>query len=276
MLFALAVPLWLASTVGAQEFRIGIMQDQKGVAEKFAPLERYLKDFGIDVRLVETDSYSAASRLFRDGQVDGMFSGSGVAGTMIIKDLAYPLLRPLDKQGHSTYWAVILAPKGAPKFTGTADYFRWKRVIYCALASAGEFFFRSIPGANQEANILFAAPSHGEAIAALAQGKADIAIVKNWVWEEMKGLYPHLEQVGSDAGENPDGTLIISKRADRKAMEKVSQALLALEQDQGEAAAALRDILNIRGYIRTTNIDFRHTLKLLRQAGVKGDFDFAF
>jgi ABC-type phosphate/phosphonate transport system substrate-binding protein len=272
----LIVLVLLVVPVGAQEFRIGIMQDQKGSAEKYAALEQYLKGFGIEVRLLEASSYAVAARMFTDGQVDGMFSGSGVAGSMMIKEIAYPLLRPVSKQGHSTYWAVVLTRKGAPNFTATADYFRGKKVIYCALASSGEFFFRSINGANQAASVLFTAPSHGEAISALAEGKADIAIVKNWVWEEVKGKYPNVEQVGSDSGQNPDGTLIISKKADRKAMEKVAQALLALEKDDGATAAAVRDKMGINGFILTSANDFRHTIDLLRRAGVKADFSFAF
>jgi ABC-type phosphate/phosphonate transport system substrate-binding protein len=272
-LLVLIVLVLLVASAGAQEFKIGIMQDQKGAAENFAPLELYLKGFGIEIKLLEAASYAAATRMFAEGQVDGMFSGSGVAGSMIIKEVAYPLLRPVSKQGYSTYHAVVLARKGAPKFTATADYFRGKKVIYCALASSGEFFFRSISGANREAIILFTAASHGAAISALAEGRADIAIVKNWVWEGVKGQYPHLEQVGSDSGQNPDGTLIISKQADRQAVQKVLQALLALAKDQGAAAAAVRSTMDIDGYIPTTAMDFRHTLELLRRAGVKADFD---
>ena len=52
-----------------------------------------------------------------------MFSGSGIAGCMIIKDLAYPVVRPVSNGGWSTYWAVVLAPKGSPRFTQDAAYF---------------------------------------------------------------------------------------------------------------------------------------------------------
>jgi ABC-type phosphate/phosphonate transport system substrate-binding protein len=275
-LFALTVLLLSGNPAMSEEFRIGIMQDEKGAAEKFAPLEKYLQGVGIEVKMVEAASYAAAARMFAEGRVDGMFSGSGLAGSMIIKNVAYPLLRPVSRQGQSTYRAVVLARRGAAKFAPSAEYFRGKRVIYCALASSGEFFFRSIGGANKEANILFAAPSHGEAISALAEGKADIAIVKNWVWEGVKGQYPHLEQVGSDSGQNPDGTLMISMQADRRAVEKVAKALLALGQDEGAVAAEVRKTLAISGYLPTAAADFRHTLDLLRRAGVKVDFDFSF
>jgi ABC-type phosphate/phosphonate transport system substrate-binding protein len=276
LLFAAIVLVLPVAPVCALEFKIGIMQDRKGSAEQFAPLEKYLKEFGIEVKMVEAASYPIAARMFAAGEVDGMFSGAGIGGSMIIKGVAYPLVRPVSEQGYSTYWAVVLAPKGAPEFSAEADYFRGKRVIYCAMASTGEFFFRSIRGANREANIIFTTRSHGEAISALAEGKADIAIVKNWVWERVKRDYPHIEQVGSDSGQNPDGTLMVSHRADRKTTEKVAQALIALEQNEGPAAVEVRDKLGISGYTPTSITDFRHTLNLLHGSGVETNFDFAF
>jgi len=275
LLVVFAVGLMSASAKAA-EFKIIIMQDDKGAAEKFQPLLAYLKKKGVGAVLVGAQNYSAAAKMFTAGEGDAMFSGSGVAGTLIIKDLATPVVRPLTKDGHSTYWAVIIAPKGSPKFTGAADYFSGKRVIFSAVASAGEFFYHSIPNIKNVKATTNIAASHGVALDALARGAADVAVIKNRIWEDKGSNYPHLEQVGEDKGENPDGPLMVAKRADQKIVSKISDALLSLKEDASPEAQAVKDKLGVQGYIKTTKEDFRHTLSLLEKAGVTTAFDYQY
>jgi ABC-type phosphate/phosphonate transport system substrate-binding protein len=275
LLVVFAVGLMSASAK-ASEFKIIIMQDDKDAAENFQPLLAYLKKKGVGAALIGAPNYSAAAKMFTEGKGDAMFSGSGVAGTLIIKDLATPTVRPLTKEGYSTYWAVVIAAKGSPKFTGTADYFSNKRVIFTAVASAGEFFYHSIPNIKNVKATIDIAASHGVAIDALARGAADVAIVKNRVWDYKKKNYPTLEMVGEDKGENPDNTLMISKKADQKTVLKISDALLSLKEDTSSEAAAVKEKLKIQGFIKTTKEDFKHTLSLLKKAGVTKTFDFKF
>jgi len=260
----------------AAEFKIIIMQDDKGAAEKFQPLVAYLKKKGVDANLVGAPNFTAAAKMFEAGEGDAMFSGSGIGGALIIKDIATPLVRPLTKDGHSTYGALVIAPKGSPKFTGSADYFNGKRVIFSAVASAGEFFYRSIPDIKTAKATINIAASHGTALDALARGAADVAIMKNRVWDKKKGDYPDLEKVGGDKGENPDGPLMISKKADQKIVSKISDALLSLKEDASPEAQAVKEKLGIQGYIKTTKEDFKHTLSMLKRAGVTKAFDFKY
>jgi len=273
---ALIAMLMLPERATASQFKIAIMQDQQGAAMKFKPLLDYLNKKGAEASFVSTADYPAAAQMFASGQVDAMFSGSGIAGSMIIKELAAPVARPVDKDGISTYWAVVIAPKGAAKFTGKADYFNNKKVVTTSLASAGEFFFRSLPGAATSSATIEKAVSHGAALAALDRGYADFAIVKNHIWEKNRDKYPNLAQVGEDKGENPDGTLIVSKKADPKAVAKVTAALLAIKDDGSADAQAVKNGLEIQGYVKTSEKDFAHTLPMLKRAGVTKAFAFAF
>lgn len=260
----------------AEQFKLVIMQDDKGAAQKYAPLATYLKTKGVDVALVGASDYVKAAQMFAAGEADGMFSGSGVAGIMLIKGLANPVVRPVGKDGNSTYWAVVIAPAGAAKFTGTADYFVGKKVMITSLASSGEIYFYSLPGAKAAKATLMKAASHGAAIDALSKGVADVAIVKNRVWDKEKSKYPSLAMVGEDKGANPDSTLIVSKKANTDTVKKVSNALLGLKGDSSAEASAARDSLNVTGYIVTTNDGFKHTLEILKKAGVDNSFQFAF
>ena len=271
---ALAVTLF-AGLVQAEQFKIAIMQDKKGSAAKYKPLVAYMKNKGIDVEFVGTPSYPAAAKMFSAGKADAMFSGSGVAGSMIIKDVSYPAVRPLGKDGTSTYWALIVAPKGSPKYLGSTDYFSGKKVLFCSLASSGEFYFRSIGGHNS-AKKMMKAKSHGAAIDALSKGAADLAVVKNRVWNKVKDKYPDLEVVGQDTGENPNGTLIMAKSTDPGLAGKVTSILLGLMEDSSPKAKSVKDKLNIMGYIKTTEKDFSHTLAMLGKAGVDKSFNFKY
>lgn len=273
VLFAVSLFLGFAPAVQAETFKIGIMQDKAGAAQQYAPMLAFFKSKGIDVKLQGYRNYVDAAVKFEDGQVDGMIAGSGVAGAMIIKGIAYPIARPVGEDGFSTYWAVVLASKGSPQFTGDPEYFKDKSIICSSLASSGEFFARSLLGPKRE---LMRAGSHGIAIKALSMKQADVAIVKNRVWDSEKGNYANLEQVGSDTGENPDNTMIISNKTDKSVVEKVKAALLGLENDSSAEAEALRKSLNIKSYIPTTVDDFSHTLALLQKAGVTKDFLFEY
>jgi len=266
----------MAGPVLAEQFKIAIMQDQMGVAQKYKPLIEYVAKKGVEIAFISTKDYPSAAQMFAGGQVDAMFSGSGVAGAMIIKDLADPQVRPVGQDGYSTYWASIIAPKGAPKFPGGADYFNGKKVLLTSLASAGEFYFRSLPGADKSSAMLLKAVSHGAALSGLNLGQADAAIVKNRVWDKQKAKYPNLVLVGEDRGENPDGTLMASKKANPAMVAKVAAALLGLKNDASPEAAAVKASLEIQGYVKTTEKDFTHTLALLRNAGVTKTFNFVY
>jgi ABC-type phosphate/phosphonate transport system substrate-binding protein len=263
-----------AGTAPAAELKIAIMQAQAGEARTFQPLLDYFAKKGISTSFVTAQDYPAAADMFAKGAVDAMFSGSGIAGTMIIKGLASPLVRPVSTAGISTYSAVVIAPKGSPKFTGNASYFNGKKVIFSSLASAGEFYFHSV-GSSKPAQILKAA-SHGAAIDALSRGQADVAIVKNHVWNKEKDNYRMLEQVGGDTGENPDNTLIVWKKLDAGTAKKVADILLGVKDDTASEAMAVKHALKITSFIPTTDKDFTHTLELLKSAGVTKDFGFKY
>lgn len=266
--------LALAATVQAAELRIAIRQAQEGEARKYQGLVDYLGKRGIQVSFVRIPDYRAAADMFGKGTVDAMFGGSGVACAMMIKGVAEPLVRPDFIDTPSTYSALVIARKGSPRFEGTAAWFAGKRVALSPLASGGEFYFRSL-GPSQAASILFA-DSHGGALDALSRGLADAAVVKNHVWTRDQAKYPGFESVGGDDGVNPDGPLVVSRSLAPATSKKLFEVLVALADDPSPEATAAKSGLRIRGYIRATPRDFRHTMKLVERAGVTKDFEYRF
>ena len=190
-------------------------------------------------------------------------------------------LRPNSTDNWNTYWAIVVAPKGTAKFAGK-ESLKGKKVLCCSLASSGEFFVRAqYKGAKPDCQIL-KAKSHGAAISALARGVADLAVVKNRVWDSIKkdprakGSLEKLEVIGRHAGENPDGTLIVAKTLKADLVNKVKTALLVVEADKSPEAAKLRKSLNIDRYIPTTVEDFKFTIPMLKDAGVDAGFKFTY
>ncbi len=267
----------LSMTAGAAlaaEIKIGITQAQAGDARKYQPLLDYFAKNGIQAKFVTAPDYPGAAEMFAKGAVDAMFSGSGIAGTMIIKGLAAPVARPLSNEGTSTYSAVVIAPKGGPKFTGSGEYFNGKKVIFASLASAGEFYFRSVGASNPKE--IMKASSHGAALDALGRGMADAAVIKNLVWNKEKTKFPNLELVGGDTGENPDSIFIVSAKMDAGLVQRLSGILLGIGEDPSSEAAAVRDSLKMQKFIKTDQGDFKHTLAMLQRAGVNRTFAFRF
>lgn len=258
----------------AAEIRIGIMQAQAGDARKYKPLLDYLGKRGLPATFVTAGTYPAAADMFAQGQVDAMFSGSGVAGAMLIKGVAKPLLRPVNQDGTSTYSAVVVVKKGKGSFTGSAKDLAGKRVIFTSLSSSGEFYYHSL-GAPQAKAVMQAA-SHGAALDALSRGQADVAIVKNRVWDKEKSKYPDLEQIGKDRIENPDNSLIVSTKLADASSGKLSSILLGLGSDSSNEAKAVKDSMKIAKFIKTTPADFKGTLALLKKAGVTKSFNFKY
>lgn len=273
-LMVLMIGLTLTGLASAADLKIGIMQAQAGDARKYQALLDYLGKKGLKTSFVTANNYPAAAELFANGQVDAMFSGSGIAGTMILKGVAEPLARPVNQDGTSTYSACVIVKKGAEKYNASNSYFAGKRVIFTSLASSGEFYYHSL-GASKAKEVKLAA-SHGAALDALSRGQADVAIIKNRVWDKEKSKYPDLELGGKDIAENPDNTLIVSKKLSADTAGKLSTILLGIGSDNAPEAKAVKDSMKISKFIKTTPADFSKTLVLLKKAGVNKSFNFKY
>ncbi|CAK0774221.1 conserved hypothetical protein [Gammaproteobacteria bacterium] len=255
--------------------KIGIMQSRRGDAQKFKPLMDYLNDKGFRNSLIAAPNYPNAARMFANGEIDAMFSGSAIAAILIAKGLTRPVVRPVSSDGQSTYWAVVIAAKGAPPFTGSVNYFSDKRLIFTPLASAGEIFYYSLPGrVDRDSVTVMKAASHSAALDSLNRGMADVAIIKNRVWDKDRFQFSTLEKVGEDHGENPDNTLLVSVKMDKWTLDQLTNILLGVHNDQSELAKQVRASLEIQGFIRTTEKDFKHSFLLLKRAGMNSAFDF--
>ncbi|MDA8124010.1 MAG: hypothetical protein M0009_02310 [Deltaproteobacteria bacterium] len=70
--------------VGAEEFKIAVVQIDQDDPQAYQPLAKHLARRGVAVKLVEVQTYEMATKMFTEGQVDAMFSGSGIPGSMFV------------------------------------------------------------------------------------------------------------------------------------------------------------------------------------------------
>jgi len=282
-LFCLSLLLGMASLALAADtlhFVIMSSADPKKEGPKYAALAEYLKAGapGIgDIQLRVAKDYPEAVKLFQGGEVEGMFSGSFVAGMFIKKEVAKPIARPVLNNGATMYKAVIVAKEGTKLFAGIDD-FRGKKVAYTLLASSGEAYARGLLPAGEKPESVYTpvpAASHQIAINAVQSGAADYAVVKNLVWDPAK--FPGLVQVGEDKGENPNNTLIMSNAAADKHGEDVRRILLKIESDTGAQAMDVKKLFGVKAFVTTTNADFKHTFGIFEKANINPTtFDFKF
>jgi ABC-type phosphate/phosphonate transport system substrate-binding protein len=68
----------------AEEFRIAILQDDQISAQKYEPVVAHLAKAGIKVSLVEAATYQDVAKMVASGDVDAMFSGPGIPGSMMV------------------------------------------------------------------------------------------------------------------------------------------------------------------------------------------------
>jgi ABC-type phosphate/phosphonate transport system substrate-binding protein len=68
----------------AEAFKIAILQNGSFSVQRYEPLVAHLAKAGISVKLVEAPSYQAISRMMSAGEVDAMFNGPGIPGSMMM------------------------------------------------------------------------------------------------------------------------------------------------------------------------------------------------
>jgi ABC-type phosphate/phosphonate transport system substrate-binding protein len=269
-----------ARAAGTLHFLVMAPLDAEKERPRYEALSDYLRSANPllgDIKLRIAKDYPEAARLFKEGDAEGMFSGSFVAAVFIAKGLAKPVARPLAANGMSTYHASIVAKEGTKPFGGVEDL-RGKRVAFTPLASAGEIFLRGLlaPGEAPE-SVWTPVPtaSHQAALDAVAAGTADYAVVKSTVFSPAER--PGLALVGSGAEEHPDNTFIMPPEVFERLGPLIAKALLGLEADTGEKAEAAKRLFGCKGFVATAGMDFAPTFSVLRRARVDPKaFDFAF
>jgi ABC-type metal ion transport system substrate-binding protein len=68
----------------AEKFKIAVLQVNKDNSRAYEPLVEHLAKSGISVTLVEVPTYDEVTKMLSEGQVDAMFFGTGIPGSMFV------------------------------------------------------------------------------------------------------------------------------------------------------------------------------------------------
>jgi hypothetical protein len=74
----------MPGVIQAEEFKIAVLQVNKDNVRTYQSLVEHLAKRGVAVRLVEVPVNETVTKMFSTGQIDAMFSGSGIPGSMFI------------------------------------------------------------------------------------------------------------------------------------------------------------------------------------------------
>ncbi len=81
VIFAVGI---MPGLLNAEEFKIAILQEDQSSAQKYEPVVKHLAQSGITVNLIAAPTYKAAARMVSSGEVDAMFTGPGIPGSMMV------------------------------------------------------------------------------------------------------------------------------------------------------------------------------------------------
>jgi len=72
--------------LNAEEYRIAIVQDGNDSVGAYEHLVSHLAKMGVTVTLVKAPTYQTVARMFSSGEVDAIFNGPGIPGSMMVID----------------------------------------------------------------------------------------------------------------------------------------------------------------------------------------------
>ena len=72
--------------LNAEEYKIAIVQDDRGSVGAYEHLISHLAKMGVAVTLVKAPNYQAVAKMFSSGEVDAIFNGPGIPGSMMVID----------------------------------------------------------------------------------------------------------------------------------------------------------------------------------------------
>lgn len=68
----------------ADPFKIAVLQNDQCSVQQYEPLVAHLAKVGITVSLIEAPNYQSLVRMMSAGEVDAMFNGPGIPGSMMV------------------------------------------------------------------------------------------------------------------------------------------------------------------------------------------------
>jgi len=172
-----------AKSAFSRTFTIAILPDENVFSQKrrYRPLATYLSErLGMEVKTKVLDSYSAVYSEMLTHKVDAAFFGSLSYLVLSHNIKLEPMVRPVRKDGTSTYRGVIFALRGKG-ISENCDTWRGKRIALVGKSTTSGYLFprwylqnRGVKRFEGYFSKIIYAGSHDAAILAVLRNEADI------------------------------------------------------------------------------------------------------
>lgn len=264
-------------------FKIALLPDQNVFYQKrrYRPFIKYFSEIlDMEVQTKILDSYSAVYDEMLLDKVDAAFFGSLSYLVMTNEMDIEPLVRPVRRNGISTYRGVIFAIRNKGV---TEDIRTWKgkKLALVSKSTTSGYLFprwylykKGIHRFENYFSKVIYVGSHDASILAVVSGEADIGCSTDKVFNRIMERDPAMRDslvVLASSAPFPSNTLGIRKKDFGDGFEgRLKEALLNMNKSEQGRNALLA--LGITGFIETKRADYDPVRKMMGDLGLKPDF----
>lgn len=179
-------------------------------------------------------SYPEILSAFATNQPNLAYVGSFAQAIIAARKLGTPMVQSAD--GKEMYSGILICPKDKDPEALLKQF--PQQIAFTKGASSGESTAKAATGGKAGISVA----SHGEAVKAVVDGKAQAAVVKDWWWLNNEKNYSNLKSYripGFSEQRNPDNVLTASKAVQKSVVEKLTLAAMASSSAFGEKSVIL-------------------------------------
>jgi len=242
---------------------------------RYEPLADYLsKKTGVRVALKVLTYRGNVIDNFQSLNLDGAFFGSFGYLLAHAKLGVVALARPEYPDGSSSYHGVLFARKDSG--IRTVRQMRGKRLALVARATTAGYLFPAVffkrAGVPDPATFfreVYYAGSHEGTIDDVLDGKADVGVSKNTVYERFAAGNPRIARdlvVLETSNDVPENALALRKDIEEPVKRKLVDALIAMHADP-EGAKVL-EAFGARRFIAATDADYLPVMTYAKELGI--------
>jgi len=271
-------PVQVYSQPSQEQLVIGVVPERNIFKQykRYSILAEYLSEkTGVDIKISIFKSYGEIIDKFESHKLDGAFFGSFTGAIAHERQEVDALARPVTPDGKSTYRGYILVRKdsGIRKASDMRD----KVIVFVDKASSCGYIYplaylrqNGISDLKTFFREYYFAGGHDAVIHEVFDGRADIGVAKNTVYEMMAKKDDRLKKeliIIDKSPEFPSHGLFVRSSMDPGMKNSLLDSLLSMEMDT-EGEAVLRKFGAVRFVKANTHGDYKNVFEVSRKAGI--------
>ncbi len=266
-----------ANAFAEEEILIGLIPEENIFTQmdRHKPLAAYLtKKFGTKVRFTILSRYGDVLDRFMSRKMDGAFFGVFTSVLAMEQLNAEPIVHPVNLDGTSAVQSYIFVRKDS-NIQSVQDM-KGKRIAFVDKATVTGYLYalsflkeRGVSDPNTYFRDLSFTGSHGSAIYAVLDGRADIGTAKSKIFQQLVKKEHSIKEeltILARSREFPDSTLFLRKDFPPAKRQQIQDILLGMDKD-----AEGRDVLKkleAMMFVEAKKGDFQPFFEIAQKAGI--------